>query len=64
MPVEVPMEKQLLLPLDVDGLERLRRVWKQLPDQSRVDLVARYAELIARAARASGSSYCSMRRRM
>lgn len=47
------MEKQLLLPLDAHGRERLRRVWKQLPEQDRAALVALYAEVVAQASRAS-----------
>ena len=47
------MEKQLLLPLDAHGRERLGRVWNQLPEQDRVALVALYAEVIAQASRAS-----------
>lgn len=50
-PAEVLMEKQMLLPLDVDEQERLRRLWNQLPEQSRVDVVVLYAKLIAQAAR-------------
>jgi len=45
------MEKQMLLPLDAEARERLRRIWKQIPEESRVELVALYARLIAQAVR-------------
>ena len=50
------MQRQMTLPLDVDGQRQLRRLWKQLPEQSRIELVAQYARLIARAARDATSS--------
>ena len=41
------MKKQMLLPLDTEAQERWRRIWKQIPEASRLELVARYARLIA-----------------
>lgn len=45
------MDAQRLLPLDTDGGEQHRRVWNQIPEQDRNELLARCASLIARAAR-------------
>jgi len=50
------MEKQMLLPLDVEAQERRRRIWKQIPEESRLELVARYARSIAQAVRISKHS--------
>ncbi len=46
------MVKQRLLLLDLDDQERL---WRQLPDQSRIELTALYARVIAHAARVTAS---------
>ncbi len=45
------MEKQMMLPLDPDGEDRLRRLWTQIPGESREELVALYGKLIAQALR-------------
>ena len=49
------MERQLLLSLDPAGRERQQRLWAQLPKESRAELVALYAMLIAQAARVLAS---------
>ena len=43
------MQRQMLLPLDVNDQERLWRLWQKLPEQSRIELAALYARLIAEA---------------
>jgi hypothetical protein len=45
------MEKQMVLPLDLEAQERLRRIWSQIPEESRLELVTFYARLIAQAVR-------------
>lgn len=45
------MEKQRLLSLDLEAQERRRRIWKQIPEESRLELITRYARLIAQAVR-------------
>ena len=56
VPEEDPMEKQMVLPLDEQGQEQRRRLWKQIPEESRAELVVRYARLIAQAVRAPVNS--------
>ena len=50
------MERQMRLPLAINDEDVLRRLWEQMPEQSRSDLVEQYALLIARAARDSSHS--------
>ena len=49
------MQKQMTLPLDLKERDRRRRVWRQLPEQDRIELTALYAKSIVRAARAAAS---------
>ena len=50
------MEKQMVLLLDVEELEQRRRVWKHLPEEIRMELVALQARLIAPAVRSPRNS--------
>ncbi len=56
VPEEDPMEKQMVLPLDEQDQEQQRRLWKQIPEESRTELVVMYARLIAQAVRAPVNS--------
>lgn len=51
------MEKQRMLPLDTSDREQQWRLWRQLPEQSRNELVEQYARLIAQAARKASHSH-------
>ncbi len=50
------MEKQKVLPLDAEEQEQRRRVWKHIPEESRMELVALQARLIAHAVRGPRNS--------
>ena len=51
------MKKQMLLPLGgADERERVERLWEQLPEEDRVELIALYARRIAEAARGASPS--------
>ena len=50
------MERQMLLPLTVNDQDVLRRLWEQIPEESRAELTEQYARLIAQAARDTSDS--------
>ena len=45
------MARQMLLPLDIDEQERWSRLWRELPEQIRIERAALHARAIAEAAR-------------
>lgn len=50
------MERQMLLPLAVNDQALLRRLWEQIPEESRAKLSEQYARVIAQAARDTSHS--------
>lgn len=51
------MEKQMVLPLGDKTHELRQRLWKQIPEESREELVVLQARLIAQAVRAPKRSH-------